>query len=109
MISEGLTVLMLRERGEAIAEEQVHTRVDGRRLIMRSFTIVGCHSRSHEWNGVKINHSIRFFRIPKIRRKHEGPDVEALLARRRRAWIAAIRRTNIRNFRYYDVMVASFA
>ncbi|XP_070177622.1 uncharacterized protein [Littorina saxatilis] len=53
-----------------------------------------CTVSSHNSKGEKLEHGIRFFRIPKVK-SHEGPKVEDVTKRRRRAWISAIRRTNI--------------
>ncbi|XP_070178395.1 serine-rich adhesin for platelets-like isoform X1 [Littorina saxatilis] len=59
-----------------------------------SCCVVNCTNASHNWKGQKKNESLRFFRIPKVKTR-EGEHVKAVTERRRRAWVAAIRRTNI--------------
>ncbi|XP_070193635.1 uncharacterized protein [Littorina saxatilis] len=59
-----------------------------------SCCVVNCTNARHNLKGQKKNESLRFFRIPKVKTR-EGEHVRAVTERRRRAWVAAIRRTNI--------------
>ncbi|XP_057703609.1 gastrula zinc finger protein 5-1-like [Corythoichthys intestinalis] len=56
--------------------------------------VKGCRARSHDKNGCKVDHDVRFFRFPTWKKGY-GQQVEELTKRRRMAWVAAVRRKGI--------------
>lgn len=56
--------------------------------------VLGCNSKSHDAYGTKLDHDIRFYAFPVVK-KHLGRVVEDVTARRRMAWVSAVRRTTI--------------
>ncbi|KAK0152525.1 hypothetical protein N1851_005951 [Merluccius polli] len=54
-----------------------------------------CHSKSHDSCGRKLGNGISFYGFPTWKR-NEGELVEKVTTRRRMAWIAAVRRNNIK-------------
>nr|XP_023660993.1 uncharacterized protein LOC111840428 [Paramormyrops kingsleyae] len=59
-----------------------------------SCCVNGCHTKSHDRHGRKVDLNMRFFRFPTWKRGY-GQQVEELTERRRVAWVAAVRRKDI--------------
>ncbi|XP_048840299.1 uncharacterized protein LOC125713322 [Brienomyrus brachyistius] len=62
--------------------------------MVHSCCVKDCHNKSHDRNGKKVDHNIRFFRFPTWKRGY-GQQVEELTKRRRVAWVAAVRRKDV--------------
>jgi len=60
----------------------------------RSCCVINCTNKSHDYKGVLLNNGFSFHRFPGVK-THQGSDVHLLTTRRRRAWVAAVRRVNI--------------
>lgn len=60
----------------------------------RSCCVINCTNKSHDYKGVLLNNGLSFHRFPGVK-THQGSEVHLLTTRRRRAWVAAVRRVNI--------------
>ncbi|XP_077058646.1 uncharacterized protein LOC143711199 [Siphateles boraxobius] len=62
--------------------------------MVNACCIINCHNRSHDRRGKRIINGVRFFSFPAWKQSN-GTQVAELTKRRRMAWVAAVRRTNI--------------
>nr|XP_057924268.1 uncharacterized protein LOC131126097 [Doryrhamphus excisus] len=62
--------------------------------MVRTCCVIGCTNRSHDGRGRKMDNGLRFFTFPTWK-KTQGPQVGEISKRRRMAWVAAVRRTDI--------------
>uniref|UniRef100_A0A672HWV4 THAP-type domain-containing protein n=1 Tax=Salarias fasciatus TaxID=181472 RepID=A0A672HWV4_SALFA len=63
--------------------------------MVRNCCVARCNAHSHDWKGKKLDNGPSFFSFPTWK-QHEGPLVSNVTKRRRLAWIAAVRRVDIK-------------
>lgn len=62
--------------------------------MVHACCVINCHNFSHDRRGKRVAHGVRFFSFPAWK-QNNGTQVAELTKRRRMAWVAAVRRTNI--------------